>query len=67
MGPGSSAAMSCNVGRRYGLDPTLLSLWCRPAAVAPIRPLTWKLPYAAGVALKRKKKKKKREKKNYST
>jgi len=32
-------------------------LWCRPAAAAPIRPLAWELPYATGVALKRKKKK----------
>ena len=23
-------------------------LWCRPAAVAPIQPLAWELPYAAG-------------------
>ena len=42
-------------------DPELLWLWCRPAAVAPIRPLVWKLPYAAGVALKRKEKKKKKQ------
>ena len=32
-------------------------LWCRPTAVAPIRPLAWELPYAVGAALKRKKKK----------
>ena len=25
----------------------------RPVAIAPIRPLAWELPYAAGVALKR--------------
>ena len=31
-------------------------LWCRPAAVALIRPLAWEPPYAAGVALKRQKK-----------
>ena len=31
-------------------------LWCRPAAVAPIRPLAWEPPYAVGVTLKRKKK-----------
>ena len=30
-------------------------LWCRPAAVAPIRPLAWEPPYAVGVTLKRKK------------
>ena len=29
--------------------------------MAPIGPLTWELPYGAGVALKRKKKKKERE------
>ena len=32
-------------------------LWCRPAAIAPIQPLAWELPYAAGEAIKRKKKK----------
>ena len=37
-------------------DPVLLWLWCRPAAVAPIRPLAWELPYAAGVDVKRKRK-----------
>jgi len=30
-------------------------------ATAPIQPLAWELPYAAGVALKRPKKKKKEE------
>ena len=38
----------------------LVLLWCRPAAVAPIRPLAWEPSYAMGVALKKKKKKKKR-------
>ena len=28
--------------------------WCRPAAVAPIRPLAWKLPHAVSAALKKK-------------
>ena len=37
----------------------MLWLWCRLAVVAPIRPLVWELPYAAGTALKSKKKKKK--------
>ena len=32
---------------------------CRPAAVAPIRPLAWEPPYATGVALEKTKKKKK--------
>ena len=34
----------------------LLWLWCR---AAPIGPLAWEPPYAAGVALKSQKKKKK--------
>jgi len=40
------------------LDPTLLWLWRRPAAVVPIGPLAWEPPYAAGAALKSQKKKK---------
>ena len=36
--------MSYGVGRRRGSDPVLLWLWCRPAAVAPIRPLAWEPP-----------------------
>ena len=32
-------------------DPALLWLWRRPAATAPIRPLAWEPPYAAGVVL----------------
>ena len=46
--------MSCGVGLRRGLDLALLWLWCRLAAIAPIRPLTWELPYAAHAALKTK-------------
>ena len=34
-------AMSCGVGGRHGSDPGLLWLWCRSAAVAPIRPRAW--------------------------
>jgi len=49
------------------LDLALLWLWRRPEAVAPIRPLGWEPPYAAGAALKKKKtkdeKKRKKEKK----
>ena len=56
--------MSCGVGHRRSLDPSLLWLlwlWCKPlAAVALIRPLAWEPPYAAGVALKRQKTKKKK-------
>ena len=36
-------------------------LWCRPAAVALIQSLAWKLPYASVVALKTKEKKKKKD------
>ena len=50
--------MSCGVGRRRSSDLALLWLWYRPAAEAPIRPLAWKPPYVAGVALKKKKTKK---------
>ena len=57
MGKGSSDALGCSIG--HGLDPALLWLWRRLAAVAPIRPLAWELPRAAGVALKRLKEKKK--------
>ena len=48
---------------RLGSDPTLLWLWCRLAATAPIRPLAWEPPYVVGETKKKKKKKKK--KKNY--
>ena len=48
--------MSCGVGHRHGLDPTLLWLWQRQATVAPIRLLAWEPPHALGAALKRKKK-----------
>ena len=50
--------MSCGVGQRLGSGPVLLWLWHRPAAVAPIRSLTWERPYVMGVALKKKKQKK---------
>ena len=50
--------MSFSVGERFGSGPTLLWLWCRPAATALIQPLAWELPSAAGVALKKIKNKK---------
>ena len=40
-------------------DLVLLWLWCRLAAVAPIRPLAWELPHAAGEALEKNKSKNK--------
>ena len=49
--------MSCGVGHRRGSDPTLLWLWCRLAATAPIQPLAWETPYAVGVVLEKAKKK----------
>ena len=56
--------MSRGVGCRHGLDPVLLWLWLRAAAVVPIRPLAWELPYAVSSALKRQKTKKKKKKKS---
>ena len=58
----SPIAVSCGVGRRGGSDPSLLWLWCRPAATAPIRPLAWDPPYAVGVAQKMVKRQKKKKK-----
>ena len=57
-----SIAMSCGVGRRHSSDPAWLWVWYRPAAVAPIGPLAWELPYAKGTALKKKQKKQKTNK-----
>ena len=50
--------MSYGVGHRRDLDPTLLWLLCRPAAIALIRPLAWGPPHAAGAALRKKRPKK---------
>ena len=50
--------MSCGVGCRCSSDSVLLWLWSRLKATAPIRPLAWEPPYAAGAALKRQKTKK---------
>ena len=48
--------MSCSVGHRHGSRIRgCCAAWCRLAAVAPIWPLTWELPYTKGVALKRQK------------
>ena len=57
--------MSYGVGHRCGSDLALLWLWlwCRPVAVALIRPLACEPPYASDAALKRQKKTKKKKKK----
>ena len=55
-GWGSGIAMGCGVGHRHGSESTLLWLWNRLAATAPIQPLAWAPPYAAGAALEKDKK-----------
>ena len=45
------------------LSSGIAVLCYRLAAVAPLQPLAWVLPYAVGAALKRQKKKKKERKK----
>ena len=52
--PAFDIAVSCGVGHRRSLDPALVWLWCRPTAIALIRPLAWETPYAASAALKSK-------------
>ena len=48
--------MSCGVDQTWlGWDLALLWLWHRPAATAPIPPLSWELSYAAGFVPKSKK------------
>ena len=56
--------MSCGPGLRHSSDPALLWLWCRPAAVALIRPLAWEPPYAPCVALKKQKEDEKKKTKD---
>ena len=43
------------MGRRQSSDPVLPWLVVQTTATAPIQPLVWELPYAVGVAVKRKK------------
>ena len=54
--------VSCGVGRRRGSDPVLLGLWCRPMAIALIRPLVWDPPYAVGSSPRKGRKIKKNKK-----
>ena len=42
--------MSWGIGLRRGSDLALLWLWRRLVATAPIQPLAWEPPYAAGAA-----------------
>ena len=44
-------------------DPALPWLWCRPTAIAPIRPLAWEPPYDEGGSLEKAKRQKKKKKK----
>ena len=55
--------MSCGVGRRRGLDPTLLWLWHRPVSTAPIRTLAWEPPCAVGSGPRKGKKRDQKQKK----
>ena len=48
---GSGVAVNCGVGYRRGSDPTLLWLWRRLVATAPLLPLAWEPPHAVGAAL----------------
>ena len=48
----------CVIGCRHSSDLALLWMWRRLAAAALIQPLAWELPYATGVAVKRRKKEK---------
>ena len=52
-----AVAVSCGVGLRHGSDPSMLWLWCRPAAIALIRPLTGNFHMLQVWPLKGKKKK----------
>ena len=54
VGQGSNIAVICSIGGRCGPDPVLLWLWCRLAPVALVQPLPRELPYAIGMAIKRK-------------
>ena len=53
--------MSCGLGCRRSLDPVLLWLWHRPAAMAPTGPLAFEPPYTAGAALEKAKRQKKKK------
>ena len=52
----------CKSQMRLRSRPTLLWLWGRLVATAPIRPLAWERPYATGAALEKAKRQKKKQK-----
>ena len=56
--------MSCGVGHRHSSEPTLLWLWRKSAAVAPIWSPAWVSPYASLKKQKKKKKKNLKKKNN---
>ena len=53
----SCIATSCSVAHSCSLDLVLPWLWCRLAAVVLNQPLAQELPYATGVAVKKKERK----------
>ena len=53
VGEGSDIAMGCSIDHRQGSDPSLLRLWCRPAATVSTQPLAWEPPNAMGVPRKK--------------
>ena len=57
--------MSCGIGLRSSLDPALLWLWHRRAAIALIGPQAWEPPHTVGEALKSKKKQKTKQQQGY--
>ena len=67
MGEGSGVAVSCDVGCRQSSDLALLWPWCRPEAMALIRPQAWEPPYATGAALQRQKDQTNKQKQTFST
>ena len=54
--------MNCGVGCRRGLDPELLWLWRRLAAIAPIGPLAWEPSYVERTAQEMAKRQKQKQK-----
>ena len=51
----SLQALRCKLQIQLG-SGIAVAVVCRPAAAAPLQPLAWEHPYAAGATLKKKKK-----------